>query len=288
MVKYILDNINCDFLGYQNLINLYEECRVSFCEEIQISFIRWFSANLCAPLGAIFDKLNMDTLGEIKIKSIPKEIQSIIQRNDFLAHYGFPRLKDHKNTTIRFIKLQPDDGKYFNNYINEELINHPELPNLSYALKKQITELVYEIFVNAKIHSKTKFIYTCGQFFPNKHSILFTIADLGVGFKTNINQRFGKNLSAAKSIQWAVKNGNTTKNSISGGIGLAILQEFIHKNKGQMQIISGNGFYNFNFNEELIQEFKGEFPGTIITMEFKTDDKHSYCLSSEIKVEDIF
>ncbi|MDR4507873.1 MAG: hypothetical protein MRJ65_06500 [Candidatus Brocadiaceae bacterium] len=45
---------------------------------------------------------------------------------------------------------------------------------------KKITESIYEIFVNAQIHSETDFIYTCGQFFPNKHMIEFTIKDTGI------------------------------------------------------------------------------------------------------------
>lgn len=282
-----LCDINSDFVGYQKLINLYQTGKINFLEDIQVSFEKWFSANLCAPLGAIFDKLKAETCGNIKFEYIPDDIKSVLQKNKFLLHYGFSKVTDYNNTAIEFVKLQPNDGRYFKNIV-EKLINRPELPDLSNALKKKITESVYEMFVNAQIHSKTEFIYTCGQFFPNKHSIWFTIVDLGVGFKAKINERFGQNFSAKKAIEWAVQSGHTTKVKVSGGLGLSMLKEFITNNRGQMQIVSGDGFYGFNSTGEFVRDFDGEFPGTIITMEFKTDDKNSYCLSSEIQAKDIF
>lgn len=283
---YQLININPDKSGYTQLNKLYrqykDECLITF----DLKIMQWFNACLCAPLGAILDKLNDDDWVSVKIT--PLISSNILQRNDFLSYYGFDKVYDNKKTAIRYLKLQPSDSKFFNSYITDELINHPELPSLSAPLKKKITESIYEMFVNAQIHSQTKFIYTCGQFFPNKHTIWFCITDLGVGFKRNINDRFGKELSSAQAIKWAVEQGNTTKTIISGGIGLALLKEFIEINNGAMQIVSGDGFYSFAASGEVNTTLDFEFPGTIITMQFKTDDNNSYCLQSELSEEDIF
>ena len=287
-LKHTLRNIHPDFQGYQQLIRLYNNYKAEFLVDFDLAFSAWFHANLCAPLGAMLDKLKVDNLIDVNFVDIPESIKNILQRNEFLSYYGFDKIPDRNHTVIRYLKLQPSDSRYFNSYITADLINHPELPNLSLALKKKITESIYEMFVNAQIHSQTTFIYTCGQFFPQKHSIWFSITDLGVGFKANINQRFGTNLSSAQAIQWAVKNGNTTKITVSGGIGLALLKEFISKNRGTMQIISGDGFYCFTANGESVQTLDFEFPGTIITMEFKTNDSNSYCLASEISEQSIF
>ena len=147
---------------------------------------------------------------------------------------------------------------------------------------------IYEIFVNAQIHSASPFIYTCGQFFPNKNKIEFTIVDTGIGFKEKINQRFNSNLSAIQAIKWAVQDKMTTKIGVSGGIGLAVLKEFIELNKGKMQIVSSDGFYQFDSEGELDNQFSGQFPGTIVNLQFKTDDKHNYSLKNEIDINDIF
>lgn len=287
--SYHLININPDEGGYTQLNRLYYQYKDEFLITFELEVIRWFNACLCAPLGAILDKLNNDGWGvSARIKPLIANGNTILQRNEFLSYYGFDKIRDDKNTTIRYLKLQPSDSRFFNSYITEELINHPELPILSVTLKKKITESIYEMFVNAQIHSQTKFIYTCGQFFPNKHSIWFSITDLGVGFKHNINVRFGVELTSTQAIEWAVKNGHTTKTTITGGIGLALLKEFISNNGGTMQIVSGDGFYSYTASGECNTTLDFEFPGTIITMEFKTNDKNSYYLKSEISEEDIF
>lgn len=283
-----LISIDPDKNGYTQLNKVYRQYQDEFIINFDLEIIQWFNACLCAPLGAILDKLNNDSWVTAKIKPMLGKANNILQRNEFLSYFGFEKIHDNKNTAIRYLKLQPSDSRFFNSYITNELINHPALPSLSEPLKKKITESIYEMFVNAQSHSQTKFIYTCGQFFPNNHSIWFSITDLGVGFKHNINNRFGKELTSAQAIEWAVKNGHTTKINITGGIGLAILKEFIARNHGTMQIVSGDGFYSFSANDESSTTLDFEFPGTIITMEFKTDDKNSYCLKSEISEEDIF
>jgi Histidine kinase-, DNA gyrase B-, and HSP90-like ATPase. len=216
------------------------------------------------------------------------QIEDILLKNDFLSYYGKDRRLDKNHTTIKYQKLKPTDGKYFANYVIIELIGRNELPDMSYAVKEKIVEAIYEIFVNAQIHSKTNFIYTCGQFFPNNNKIEFTIADTGIGFKEKVNDRFNTKLSALQAIEWAVKDKQTTKVGISGGIGLSLLKEFIEKNKGKMQIISDNGFYQFDHSGVISKEFDGAFPGTIVNLQFCTDDSSNYSLKSEISINDIF
>ncbi len=283
---YQLKNVNPDKNGYMQLNKLYSNYQDEFVISFDLKIIQWFNACLCAPLGAILDKLNNDSWVTAKIDSLIGN--NILQRNEFLSYYGFDKIRDDKHTTIRYLKLQPSDSRFFNSYITDELVNHPALPSLSDPLKKKITESIYEMFVNAQMHSQTKFIYTCGQFFPKHHSIWFSITDLGVGFKHNINHRFNADLTSAQAIEWAVKNGHTTKTNITGGIGLALLKEFIAKNSGTMQIVSGDGFYSFTASNECSYTLDFEFPGTIITMEFKTNDSNSYCLASEISEQSLF
>jgi len=83
-------------------------------------------------------------------------------------------------------------------------------------------------------------------------------------------------------------NGNSTKHDISGGIGLAILEEFVSLNKGKIQIVSDDGFYQLDSNGVQTRLFSGSFPGTIINMQFKTDDTTSYSLMSEAESDELF
>lgn len=284
-----LITINNTFESFQSLIQLYETHKDELFGEIHLEIRHFFAANMSAALGAVLDTFAAN-LNDIHFDYLSPQIEAILLKNDFLTYFGKQRAVDANNTTIKFQKLKPTDGKYFKNYVIEELIEGhiADLPQMSKGVKEKIVEAIYEIFVNAQIHSETKFIYTCGQFFPNKNKIEFTIVDTGIGFREKINRRFGSNLRATQAIKWAVEEKKTTKEGISGGLGLAVLQEFVNVNKGKMQIISNDGFYQFDIDGETLNEFQGEFPGTIVNLQFRTDDKNNYSLKSEIDINDIF
>jgi len=287
MSNFILNNIDTSFESYAQLIKLYNEHESCFIDTIDVSIYKWFSANMCSALGGILDKLTL-RLNEIRFSEITSTAKVIMQKNDFLSYYGYPRIIDNNNTTIKYLKLKPTDGRYFHGYIVNELLNRPELPQMTSELKKKISESIYEIFVNAQIHSETDFIYTCGQFFPSKHIIEFTITDVGIGFKNRINKRFNKNLNSIQAIKWATSDGHSTKTNISGGIGLALLKEFITKNNGKFQIISDDGFYQYESIGEKLKLFPESFPGTIVNLQFRTDDTSSYSLREEHNNDGLF
>jgi hypothetical protein len=283
----LLANIDNSFESYQKLIYLFQVNKEKKFDTIHIELKNWFSANMSAALGGILDVLT-DNINAVKFDTISPAIEKILLKNDFLSYYGFSRLTDNYHTTIRFLKLKPTDGKFFNNYVVDELIGRTELPQMSKLLKEKMTEAIYEIFINAQIHSETKQIYTCGQFYPTDSKIEFTIVDTGIGFKRKVNDRFKTNLSSVQAIKWAVEDKNTTKVGVTGGIGLALLKEFITKNKGKMQIISDDGFYQFDTQGEQLQIFRGAFPGTIVNLQFKTNDTSSYILQEELTHNNIF
>lgn len=284
-----LISINNSYESFQSLISFYKCNKNKLFSDIHIEIHVFFAANMSAVLGAVLDVF-MSNINNIQFDYIEKKIETILLKNDFLTYYGRQRTTDINNTTIKFQKLKPTDGKYFKSYVVNEFIegHMSDLPQMSDEVKERIVEAICEIFVNAQIHSETKFIYTCGQFFPNKNKIEFTIVDIGIGFKNRINKRFNSNLNSMQAIKWAVRDRSTTKEGISGGIGLALLKEFVEKNKGKMQIVSNDGFYEYGSNGEILKQFRGEFPGTIVNLQFRTDDKRNYLLKSEINIDDIF
>ncbi|TAE80966.1 MAG: ATP-binding protein [Bacteroidetes bacterium] len=282
-----ISNINNTFESYQKLINFYLEHKDKEFNTIHVELHQWFSANMCATLGGILDIFS-DNINTIKFDYINPNIEKILLKNNFLSNFGHTKIVDNHHTTIRFLKLKLTDGKYFNNYVVDELIGRTELPKMSELVREKMTEAIYEIFVNAQIHSESKNIYTCGQFFPREDKIEFTIVDTGIGFKKKVNDRFNSNLSSIQAIEWATKDKHTTKIEVTGGIGLALLKEFIEKNGGKMQIISDDGFYQFSRQGEDMQIFNGSFPGTIVNLQFRTNDNSSYVLKSELDMNDIF
>jgi len=268
----VLSNINDDQVqSYQQLIAFYHAHKEKVFSKIFVELREWFSANLCAALGAILDEF-VDNLNNVEFSFIEPQIESILQKNDFLTYFGKSQMIDAYMTTIRYQKLQPIDGKYFKNYVIAELMEGriTEYMNVAGGVKEKIGESICEIFNNAQMHSESKYIYSCGQFYPAKNKIVFTIVDRGIGFRDRINRTFGSHLNSVQAIKWAVKDKTTTK-KISGGIGLAILREFVETNGGKMQIVSKDGFYQFTRGGEYTRIFQDEFPGTIVNLQFRTD-----------------
>ncbi|MCD6115559.1 HAMP domain-containing histidine kinase [bacterium] len=279
-----LNNISNNFESYNNLINLYVMKKNNMFEDINIDLSGWFSANTCSMLGAILTKFQ-DDLNTVNVSA--NRAADILERNGFLSFFGQKKVVDYNNTTIPYQVLSRKDDRYFNNYVFTEFLSKPDLPQMTDTLRKKLTESIYEIFINAKMHSETEKIFVCGQFFPAKHKIEFMITDTGLGIKNVVNNAFDKKLSATQAIEWAIQDKHTTKKGVSGGIGLALLYEFINLNKGKVQIVSNEGFWELNNEDITKKEFNNEFPGTMVNISVRTDDKHSYMMSSEVP-DDIF
>lgn len=282
-----LYNINDGFNDYQKLIDLYNSNKNKTFDSIKIDLKEWFSANMSAVLGGILDLLS-DNFNNVEISEIDISIKQILLKNNFLAYWGYKSLEDNNHTTIPFLKLNLDDGKFFKLYISRDLVGRDELPNMSERVKEALIDRIYELFVNAQIHSESKNIYTCGQFYPQKQILEFTIVDTGIGIKKKVNDCFDSNLTSTQAIKWALVEGRTTKIDAPGGIGLSFLKEFVEKNKGKLQIVSDDGFYEYENGMEKESFFNGSYPGTILNILINTNDSTSYYLEEEINLNDIF
>lgn len=270
--------------SYQQLINLYANHKDDWFENIEVKLPGWFSANTSSVLGAILT-IFQNNLNSVNVSA--GSSKSILKRNGFLSHFGHAKTIDYNHTAIEYQVLSTEDDRYFNNYVFKKFISRPDLPTMTDALKDKLAESIYEIFINAKMHSQTEKIFVCGQFFPKQHEIIFTITDIGIGIKNVVNNRFGSNLTAVQAIDWAIQDSHTTKVDVSGGIGLALLHEFIQLNRGMVQIVSNEGFWQLDRNGKTINSFTGEFPGTMINISVCTNDTNQYRLSSE-SIDDIF
>lgn len=286
MHKFILRQVDSTFDCYQQFVQFYWQAKDISFDCISLNLEKWFSANMCAVLGGLLDELSFTNA--IEIHSETPKLFDTLRKNGFLDSYNVPSISDSYHTTIPYLKLNVSENRYFYEYINKDLVNSYAFPNVGETLKRKISESIYEIFINAKIHSNSEYVYTCGQFFPKKDIIEFTIVDMGQGFKNNINGRFNKDMSAVQAIKWAAASGNTTKRNTPGGIGLAILKEFIHFNDGTFQIVSDDGFYEYSKQKEIYNTLSDPFPGTIVNMKFRTNDSCSYYLTKEIDINGIF
>src|SRR6218665_3164534 len=117
-------NINNAFGSYQSLIDFYQEHKDKNFDVIHVELLQWFAANMCVALGGILDIFS-DNINTIKFEYISPGIEKILLKNDFLSYFGYARIIDNHRTAIRFLKLKLTDGKYFNNYVADELLCRP-------------------------------------------------------------------------------------------------------------------------------------------------------------------
>jgi len=290
-VKLALPEIRHGQPGFQALVRLAGTTKACFFEDIDIDLgaTTWFDADMCAALGAILYRLG-EGLNTVRLTNIRPGVEDILLKNGFLSHYGREKIPDRWGTTIPYRRFDAKDDRFFADYIENELIHRSEMPVMSSGLLKKFRESIFEIFSNAVLHSRSELgIFSCGQFFPKRDRLDFSVADLGVGMRQNINDNTGLNLSPENAIAWATEGRNTTKRGpVPGGLGLKLLGEFIDQNGGCIQIVSDAGYWRRGKGKTFTASLIHSFPGTVVSVEINTADTNSYKLTSELDAADIF
>ncbi len=145
---------------------------------------------------------------------------------------------------------------------------------MSDEFSKELRGNLEEVFQNSRIHGKCNNIHVCGQYFYSNKKVKFTIVDLGKTIYQNYIEYFGKEISDELAIDWATKDGNSTKDADeTEGIGLFQLCEFIRENGGKIQIVSSRGYWEKNYEEIIVHKYKYPFDGTIVNIEVNINNK---------------
>ncbi len=276
--------------GFAFIAELYDQTKDLGFDNLVLDFkyTYWLEANLCAALGAILSRLQEEFVS-VNFINVNPSVELILSKNHFLSNFGSEVLPDTHQTTIKFRKFKVSEEKAFKDYLDRELLSQPDLPSMSPLLKSKINKSIFEIFNNANIHGNCSHVFSCGQYFPQKKRLAFTIADLGKSIKSNVNSYLNKSLSGSEAIAWAVEEGNTTKTgTIPGGLGLSLIRDFLKLNNGRIQIVSSNGYWEERKGVIFATEFGNKLKGTIVNLDININDHSSYVLSSEINADSIF
>ena len=286
-----VDTIKSDSSGFSSIADISFKTKDAWIDSIELDFssCSFFEANMAAPLYTVISRLRND-LNIVSVTNMRPEVSRILQKNKFLSVFNQPDITDSNQTTLPFKIFKLSAGDQFNDYL-DNYMKGKGIPSMSQVLTKRFKQSLFEIFLNATIHSQSESgIFVCGQFYPKKHRIDFTIADAGVGILENVQKYLRKpGLDSCEAIEWAMIEGNTTKTgNHPGGLGLKLIKDFIQINGGKIQVVSRFGYYEFSANDESVRKMNNDFPGTCINIEINTEDKSNYYLKSELKSEDIF
>jgi hypothetical protein len=295
---YYLPNIQSDFDGFSAVTELYTAAQADKFREVEINLSRLtsFDANMCAPFGVVLAKL-ADAYKAISLVNPPSlsssssaydfptpsrtSIQSTLERNGFLANFGWTPPEDVNPTSLPYQRFKLAETKLFDEYLATHLPGKG-LPTMTSEFALLFQQSLFEIFANASWHSDSKLgVFSCGQFFPMHHRLDIAIADAGIGIPRKINEAFGVTISPVSALRWALQEGHTTKRgNPPGGVGLKLLKDFIQINGGCVQIASGGAFWQFKAGKETFSPLAQPFPGTAVNLEVNTDDPRIYRLAA--------
>ena len=162
--------------------------------------------------------------------------------------------------------------------------------HVSNDVRNLIVGTTFEIYANAFEHGKTNIgVFSCGQHYPKLGQLKLTVVDFGVGIPQNVRD-FHKNnhLPADEALKWAFQKGTTTRGGeVVGGIGLDYLKQFVHINKGKLNILSHDGCATIDENGEIYENKQTFFGGTLVNITLLCDESYYY-FDSEADEETLF
>jgi hypothetical protein len=269
--------IETNFQGIDELMKFYNFAS-NFSNtsiELDLTLVNHVDANLAAIIMALAHKLKHSYRNRIFVQ-FPNHM-GVFFRNGLVSHlqgkgnensYG-----DNRESTIPLRAFDKDDDDSYCRYLKNEFLGHRGLDNLSRSIKDNLQSHFSEIFTNVALHANPILpIYSCGQYFPEKNVLKFTLIDLGNGFLEKIGHKTNGNIKDDKSaIIWATQSLNTTKDSNfgPGGLGLKELKKYCENNNGSFHICSGNGYVNMIGDKTLEHNLKTPLQGSLINLIFR-------------------
>jgi hypothetical protein len=161
--------------------------------------------------------------------------------------------------------------------------------HISPRLRDAIVGNVWEIYANAFDHAESPIgVFSCGQHYQTLGSLQLTTVDFGKGIPANVKQFFNNTgIPASKCLEWAFQEGKTTKPSISRGMGLDLLKEFIKINHGKLEVYSYDSHALIDKDRESYETRETCFEGTLINITLVCDELF-YKFASEVLSEPLF
>jgi len=212
---------------------------------------------------------------------IKQNYPSSVETKNFLIESGFcdlvgvnpkvdPRVPPHNGGYIykirKFISVDDDAISEMIDVIEKEL-------QLSGNVRGNVHGNLAELILNVQQHSQSLLnCFLVGQGYATTHRVRFCIADVGMGIKAHLGNKFKDLLlkNSIAAIEKALIEGVTgTTNSENAGVGLSYFKQFVDVCNGSFSIISGDGFYAEERDDKGRKAIKKialnfNFPGTLI------------------------
>lgn len=281
-----LSDVRTDRAGFAAIGMLANQLQNRRNELIQIDCknLNWMDANMASPLGGLISLYSFNGL-KFTFINLKPQIVTVLSKNGFLQNSAV----DVHNTTIKYTCFNLSEAIRFSEY-TEQYLDTPNIPLMTDSVKDKFFEGLDEIFGNCSIHSQSPTgIHACGQIYPHKHRIVFTISDVGIGIPPLVRRQLNQDISDETSIHLAMQEGFTTRSlDVPGGLGLKIVKQFVEKNGGKLIVVSQNGYWELSANGLTTSPILYPYPGTSVSIEIRTDDLNVYDVDEHIDLQSLF
>jgi len=273
-----LKEVETNNIGVAELMKFYAFAKqYTYCKvQLNLSPVNTVDANLSALILAIAHRLKQDN--KVFVFLILADHMGIFFRNGLMAHLqgkgNANPYNDDRHSAIPLTTFSIDDDADFCQYLRRDFFGHRGMEGLTSTTKTNLSTHYEEIFTNVGLHANTTSpVYSCGQYFPDKNVLKFTLVDVGDGFLKKISVKTTGQVTTDKdAILWAIRELNTTKDIATfgpGGTGLKELKRYCAENNGSLHICSGSGYVNFLKDRNMEHTLPTAFKGSIVNLIFR-------------------
>lgn len=265
-----------NYTDIQTLLFKFNELRNSRTQigypcDIQFDFqnCSFFVSELSTLLYVMKVQLERE-MNTVKFINMSSGLQRVFSKNQF-NNIGNP-FSNTNSTVIPLFHGYSSSTLQIFDYLHNNVFGNRNWPSKLDESNEieAINSAIYEISLNIQEHSGSNYIYMCGQFYPQKEELSFTILDEGIGIPFNLKEHIESlsSKSDGELIEWATKRGNSTKSNIASGLGLFDIKSNLTDN-GEMTIVSNNGFWYLDADGSTqISNISNPLSGTLIHLKF--------------------
>jgi hypothetical protein len=270
--------IETNSIGIAELLKFYYWARRYTYRGVQlnISPCPMIDANLSALILAIAHKLQAEN--KVRVFVLLGDHMGVFVRNGLINHlagkgntnpYG-----DYRESAIALTTFSIEQDAEFCNYLRRDFFGHRGLDALQLSTKNILIDHFTEIFANVIQHANTRYpVFSCGQYYPEKRQLKFTLIDLGEGFLPKIQAQTGGQVSTdLNAIIWSTHGLNTTRDIDlygPGGTGLKLLKNYCAGNNASFHICTGGGYVNFLKARTMEYTLDTPLPGSMVNLIFR-------------------
>ncbi|MBV6441133.1 MAG: hypothetical protein EPGJADBJ_02812 [Saprospiraceae bacterium] len=251
----------------------YRDCTIL----LDFSGLTFFEGNLSALLLALAHKLKCEC--NLRFECYAGRNHNgmdLLMRNGLyglLADQPGVTSPDYQQSTVQAKFFQPNEDDAFFNYIETELLGHRSLQILPGDLREWLqSDFFVETFTNIRVHSNSTLPFAaCGQYFPKKGKMHFSICDLGDGFFKKIHaytSEFGQPITEPiHAIEWALSGGSTQRRQ--GGNALKNILERCRENGHGLTIVTDGLIWELKNGKIQCRSLREQVFGTSIHIVFQ-------------------